>query len=73
MFDDCASMCSQVPLFYLNKNVDLGNPERTCTDSYLKSIPEKEQKRRAMGVQSAISALLLFFVLIAAFPNVVDI
>jgi hypothetical protein len=24
MYDDCASMCSRVPLFYLNKTVDFG-------------------------------------------------
>jgi len=24
IYEDCASMCSKVPLFYLNKTVDLG-------------------------------------------------
>ena len=72
MFEDCASMC-ELPLFYLNKPISKGTPKQTCTQAYMKTIPENEQKRKALAVQSAITIACIFIALVAAFPNFVDV
>jgi hypothetical protein len=60
---DCASMCN-VPLFYLQRNVDQGPVERECLSAAMNALSNNMN----IAIAFAVTGGLLFFAFFAAIP-----
>ena len=46
-YADCASMCDEVPLFYVSQSVKKGPPTITCTNAFMDKFEENDNLRKA--------------------------
>jgi hypothetical protein len=67
-YANCASICDDVPLFYVTQNVKIGPPTVTCTNAFMDKFEEGDSIRKVSIVQSALTMIAVISMVVAAGP-----
>ena len=67
-FTNCAAICSNVPDFYLSKDISEGKPASTCSDDFIRFFRGKNNKMKAVVYPINLTALTNLGFIIISFP-----
>lgn len=67
-FANCASICDDIPLFYVSQNVKIGPPTVTCTTAFMGKFEEGDNLRKVSIAQSSLTLIAVLSMVVAAGP-----